>query len=67
MDHYVQFRYAFPGEANALVEDSPALESGLLKQLFDGRPAAKVEHPYPCDVAELAAAVMSAATQNPYR
>jgi hypothetical protein len=59
--HYRQFLYAFPGRRNQVVEQATAVESRLLSDLFDGRPAAKVLHPYPCDLAELGDAVVSAA------
>jgi hypothetical protein len=59
--HYRQFRYAFPDRRNELIEQAPAMEARLLAALFDGRPAAKVCHPYPCNLTELGGAVVSAA------
>lgn len=59
--HYRQFQFAFPGRSSALVEAASDLEARLLAELFDGRPAAVVRHPYPCDLRTLADAVWSAA------
>lgn len=65
MAHYRQFRYAFPGRRSEAVESAPATEARLLAELFDHRPAAKVVHPYPCDIAELGRAVLAAARDTP--
>ena len=64
MDHYRQFRYAFPDRRSTVVDAAGDLEVGLLQALFDGRPAARVAHPYPCDIAALGEAVVSAVTQT---
>ncbi len=61
MAHYRQFRFAFPGHASAVVDTAHEAEARLLSALFDGRPAARVVHPYPCDIAELGRTVLSAA------
>lgn len=61
LDHYRQFRYAFPDVTSEAVETAEAVESKLLASLLDKRPAAKVLHPYPCDIAALGRAVLSAA------
>jgi hypothetical protein len=61
LTHYRQFRYAFPDRPSSLVETASEQEAQLLAALFDGRPAATVAHPYPCDIAELGRAVLSAA------
>jgi hypothetical protein len=63
MEHYRQFRYAFPERASDVVEDVSATEARLLSALFDNRPAASVAHPYPCDIAALGAAVTAAARE----
>jgi hypothetical protein len=60
--HYRQFRYAFPERSSGVVETAQATESRLLAALFDGYPAAKVLHPYPCDIAALGRAVTEAAS-----
>jgi hypothetical protein len=60
MSHYRQFRFAFPDRRCALLEEAPQREAALLSQVLDGRPAAKVTHPYPCDIAALGDAVLSA-------
>jgi hypothetical protein len=63
MTHHRQFRYAFPGHQTKDVDAAPEREARLLSALFDGRPAATVAHPYPCDIAELGDAVLSAARE----
>ncbi|HJR37723.1 MAG TPA: hypothetical protein VJ819_05000 [Nocardioidaceae bacterium] len=65
MAHYRQFQYAFPGRHSEAVEAAPATEARLLAELFDHRPAARVVHPYPCDIAELGRAVLAAAHDMP--
>ena len=65
LEHYRQFRYAFPELSSPLVETAPDREARLLGALFDGRAAARVAHPYPCDLAELGAAVRRAAIAAP--
>jgi hypothetical protein len=59
--HYRQFRYAFPERASELVDDASVLEERLLSSVLEGRPAATVSHPYPCDIAALGDAVVAAA------
>jgi hypothetical protein len=59
--HYRQFRYAFPDRRCEVLEHADVLERDLLATLFDGRPAATVAHPYPCDISELGRAVLAAA------
>ena len=61
LTHYRQFRFAYPERESDLVARSAEIEARLLAELFDGRPAAKVAHPYPCDIDALGAAVLSAA------
>lgn len=63
MAHYRQFRYAFPERSGTAVESAPRTEADLLTALFDHRPAAKVVHPYPCDIAALGRAVLTAAQE----
>lgn len=60
IDHYRQFRFAFPSRRSAVVEIADELEAELLKARFDGRESAKVAHPYPCDIAALGDAVSAA-------
>jgi hypothetical protein len=60
MEHYEQFRYAFPDRVSDVVEHAHETESALLRRVLEGRPATKVLHPYPCDITELGNAVMSA-------
>jgi hypothetical protein len=61
LSHYRQFRFAFPERSSSLVETSKEREAELLAHLFDGRPAARVIHPHPCDILALGDAVLSAA------
>ena len=63
LEDYRQFRYAFPELASPVVETAAEREARLLGALFDDRPAARVAHPYPCDLAELGAAVRRAALE----
>jgi hypothetical protein len=60
MEHYQQFRYAFPDLVSDVVEQAHDIEARLLGQVLQGRPAAKVLHPYPCDIVELGHTVMTA-------
>ncbi|MDX6365897.1 MAG: hypothetical protein QOK30_973, partial [Nocardioidaceae bacterium] len=60
MEHYDQFRYAFPDRVSDVVERAHETETALLQQVLEGRPAAKVLHPYPCDITDLGNAVMHA-------
>jgi hypothetical protein len=62
LEHYRHFRYAFPDQVGDAVESAAAVESQLLGQIFDARPAAKVSHPYPCDIAALGRAVVAGAS-----
>jgi hypothetical protein len=64
MEHYAHFRYAFPAASSDVVGEASAMEEALLSQLLDGRAAAKVSHPYPCDIAALGRAVMSGVSQH---
>lgn len=59
--HYHQFRYAFPERANDVIDTASDVERQLLGARLDKRPAVKVLHPYPCDIAALGRTVLSAA------
>lgn len=61
LQHYRQFRFAFPDRSSEVVDLAEATEARLLSSLFDGRRAACVAHPYPCDIRELGRAVVDAA------
>lgn len=50
---YRQFRFAFPGSPNPVLEDLEARELALLETALDGRPAYVVEHPYPVKIQDL--------------
>jgi hypothetical protein len=65
MEHYQQFRYAFPGLVSDVAEKAHGIETQLLAQVLEGRPAAKVLHPYPCDIRELGRNVMAAVRARP--
>lgn len=58
---YNQFRFAYPDARSPVIESAEIAEQRLLSTLLDRLPAAKVLHPYPCDVAALGRAVQSAA------
>jgi hypothetical protein len=58
--HYRQFRFAFPDRPSEVVEGAAQRERTLLSTHFDGRPVAKVSHPYPCDLTDLGEAVLDA-------
>jgi hypothetical protein len=58
---YLQYRYAFPEQTSTVVETAHDRERRLLSDLFDSRPAARVAHPYPCDITALGRAVRAAA------
>ncbi len=51
------FRYAFPDRSNPLVETAETRQRELLGRLFAGKPAWRVEHPYPVDLEGLYDAV----------
>lgn len=57
MDRYDAFRFAFPARTNALIEAMPDLQRERLHALLPGRPAFRVDHPYPLALAELFAAL----------
>ncbi|HET6560453.1 MAG TPA: hypothetical protein VFG72_01130 [Marmoricola sp.] len=61
--HYRQSLFAFPDRRCELLERVGTIEAELLSNLFDGRPAMKVTHPYPCDLVALGDAVLGAADE----
>jgi hypothetical protein len=50
---YEQFRYAFPGRVNRVLEEAPEREERLLHEAFAGKPAVAVDHPYPVSIDRL--------------
>jgi hypothetical protein len=44
---YEQFRFAFPGRINPLIEEAPERERALLERFLGARTAHAVDHPYP--------------------
>ncbi len=62
LTHYRQFRFGCPDRSSELVETAAEIEARLLTLHFDGRPAAVVRHPYPCDIGALGEAVLAAAS-----
>jgi hypothetical protein len=44
---YSQFRYAFPGAVNPVLEDADTLQHELLRRALAGKPSYVVAHPYP--------------------
>ncbi len=53
MARYDQYRYAFPGRRNALLDSAGEREGELLGQALQGRPAYEVVHPYPVPLPKL--------------
>ncbi len=56
---YQQFRFAFPGRRNALLESAASRESALLERVLAGKRSHAIDHPYPVDLGELFAAMRS--------
>lgn len=50
---YEMFRFAFPERVNPLLEDASRREQALLKEVFAGKTAYAVDHPYPVSLASL--------------
>jgi hypothetical protein len=67
LEHYRQFRFAFPDRRSTLLEQADEIEARLLSERLDQVPSAKVTHPHPCDVHTLGEAVLEAAGKNPPR
>jgi len=61
--HYREYRFAFPGRRCLALERAAHDEARLLESLMGGRPAAVVQHPYPCDIAALGDAVLAASAE----
>jgi hypothetical protein len=61
MTHYRHSTFAFPAGTSTVVEAADANEARLLGRLLADRPAARVVHPYPCDIEALGAVVRDAA------
>jgi hypothetical protein len=51
---YEQFRFAFPTRASSTIEQAEQIERRLLSELFDGREAHRLVHPYPPDLEQIA-------------
>jgi len=56
-DHYLQFRYAFPGAANDRIEALGARLAELLGRALSPLAAYRVAHPYPVDLTALYGAI----------
>ncbi len=54
---YQQYRFAFPDRVCRLAEEAPQAEAELLDQTLAPLPAARLVHPYPADLARIAAAI----------
>lgn len=50
---YMQFRFAFPGAFNPVIEEAEELLRGALERAFSGKPAYAVYHPYPASIPAL--------------
>jgi len=57
LSYYWKFRFAFPEAANELVENSRALQHGILKRVLAGKEAYEVSHPYPVPIPALCEAI----------
>jgi hypothetical protein len=60
LNHYTQFRYAFPDRTSRLIDEAADLERKLLARSLHGLPSTSVSHPYPCDVVALGETVRRA-------
>jgi hypothetical protein len=59
--HYRHFQFAFPADRCAAMDTADAAEARLITRLLADQPAARVVHPYPCDIEGLGATVRTAA------
>lgn len=57
---YQQYRFAFPDRVCALAERAEQVEGDLLDRTLAPLPADRLVHPYPADLAEIAAAINAA-------
>jgi hypothetical protein len=57
---YWQSRFAFPDRHNAVLDEIESVERERLTAAFAGRPAVRVEHPHPVDIAALGQAIADA-------
>lgn len=55
--YYRKFRFAFPGVTSPVLEEADERERTLLRQIFEGKPAWAVGHPYPVSLEDLYAAM----------
>ena len=53
LSYYRKFRFAFPGRANPLIDESERLQRELLVKALAGKPAHAVFHPYPVRIPSL--------------
>jgi hypothetical protein len=60
LDHYTQFRFAFPDRTSPLIDEASELERKLLTKALAGLPSTSAFHPYPCDIAALGEIVQRA-------
>ncbi len=52
-EHYLAYKFAFPGEKNTLIEQASDLQFEILSQALAGKDAYFVRHPYPVAFPEL--------------
>ena len=57
LEMYRMFRFAFPERFSSLVETAERREAQLLERALAGTRAYRVEHPYPFDIADVAARI----------
>jgi len=53
LQYYAMFRFAFPELSNPWIEKAADRERALLEQVFVGKPAWRIEHPYPVEIPRL--------------
>jgi hypothetical protein len=54
---YQQYRFAFPDRVCALAEQAEQAEAEMLDRTLAPLPAARLVHPYPADLSEVAGAI----------
>lgn len=57
VNNYLKFRFAFPGLANSLIENSEQFQRDTLKKVLAGKEAYIVAHPYPVSIPDLYVAI----------
>jgi hypothetical protein len=53
VEHYLAFKFAFPGLKNEFIEHAPELQRSILRRALAGKHGQAVRHPYPVSLPEL--------------